>query len=91
MEELDTDVNFIGKMANVDFNAKIGWQLKLTIAQLCTMKQNPLAGFISGICVIFMILNQVLGYFMFWDTKTTPKMMLIIIYYPFPNVKFENG
>ena len=24
MEELDTDVNFIGKMANVDFNAKIG-------------------------------------------------------------------
>ena len=24
MEELDTDVKFIGKMANVDFNAKIG-------------------------------------------------------------------
>ena len=25
------------------------------------------------------------------DPKTTPKVMLIIIYYPFPNVKFENG
>ena len=57
----------------------------------CTMKQNPLAGFISGICVIFMILNQFLGYFMFGDPKTTPKVMLIIIYFPFPNAKFENG
>ena len=55
------------------------------------MKQNPLAGFISGICVIFMILNQFLGYFMFGDPNTTPKMMLTIIYYPFPNVKFDNG
>ena len=55
------------------------------------MKQNPLAGFISGICVTIMILNQFLGYFMFGDPKTKPKVMLIIIYYPFPNVKFENG
>ena len=55
------------------------------------MKQNPIAGFIFGICVIFMILNPFLGYFMLGDPKTTPKVMLIIIYYPFPNVKFENG
>ena len=55
------------------------------------MKQNPQAGFISGIFVIFMILNQFLGYLMFGDPKTTPKMMLIIIYSPFSNVKFENG
>ena len=55
------------------------------------MKQNPLAGFIFGIYVIFMILNSFLGYFMFRDPKTSPKGMLIIIYYPFPTVKFENG
>ena len=41
--------------------------------------------------VIFMILNQFLGYFMFGDPKNAPKVMLIIIYYPFPTVKFENG
>ena len=56
-----------------------------------TMMQKHLAGFIFGICVIFMILNPFLGYFMLGDPKTTPKVMLIIIYYPFPNVKFENG
>ena len=55
------------------------------------MKQNPLAGFIFRICEIFMILNPFLGYFMLGDPKTTPKVMLIIIYCPFPNVKFENG
>ena len=65
--------------------------LKMIKSLLDTMKQNPLAGFISGICVIFMILNQFLGFFMFGDPKTTPKVMLIIIYYPFPYVKFENG
>ena len=41
--------------------------------------------------LVFMILNLFLGYFMLGDPKTTPKVMLIIIYYPFPNVKFENG
>ena len=35
--------------------------------------------------------NPFLGFFMLGDTKTTTKVMLIIIYYPFPNVKFENG
>ena len=65
--------------------------LKMIKSLLDTMKQNPLAGFISGICVIFMILNQFLGFFMFGDPKTTPKVMLIIICFPFPNAKFENG
>ena len=46
------------------------------------MKQNPIAGFIFGICVIFMILNQFLGYFMPGDPKTTPKVMLIIFIIP---------
>ena len=49
----------------------------------CTMKQNPLAGFIFGICVKLIILNPFLGYFMLGDPKTTPRVMLIILYHPF--------
>ena len=55
------------------------------------MKQKPLAGLSFGICIILMILIPFLGYFMIGDPKTAPKVMLIIIYNPFPNVKFENG